>query len=173
MTQARSIHHERRWYYVLWCTLLAASLAALGLWETPSRTGSADLAFQVRIMNLPPGCAAQLWAGPKKAWPAADQRPPLSQAGRPLPAGGEVIGSLKLRVGYRRWVGGYIPRRTDDLAILKVQPKTGTARYYAFPLDQDWQTRVLHPGQRMKISGAVDWDGLWLDSASVPKTNRQ
>jgi len=172
MIQAQSIHYKRRWYYALWCTILLASLAALGLWETPNRSGSADLTFKIQVTNVPPGCTVQFWAGPKKAWPAADRKPSLNQPGQPLTAAGEALGSLTLRVGYRRWIGSYIPRRTDDLAILKFQPKVGAPRYYPFPLEMDWHTRLLRPGQRMQISGATDWDGMWLDPASVPTSAR-
>ena len=172
MTPSPSIHYKRRWFYVLWCTLLLASLAALGLWETPARSGSADLAFKIQVANVPPGCAVQFWAGPKKAWPGADHRAPMNQPGLPLTAAGEAIGHLNLRVAYRRWIGGVIARRTDDLLVLKFQPRSGTPRYFTIPLDMDWHSQILRPGRRMAFSTSIDWGNLWLDPLAVPTSSR-
>lgn len=171
MIEIESIHHKRRWYYVLWCGLLLVSLAALGLWELPAQSGSADLTVRIQVANVPPGCTAQLWAGPKDRWPEADRSPSLNQTGSPLTAEGMAIGSLKLRVGYRRWIGGVIPRRTDDLVVVKFQPESGPPRYLGIPLDTDWRTRLLRPGQRMVITATTSWDGLWPEPALIPRTS--
>ncbi|BDU70774.1 hypothetical protein GETHOR_28750 [Geothrix oryzae] len=172
MIQIRSIHYRRRWYYALWSALLLASLAFLWRWETPASQGSAELTVKIQVLNAPPECTVLFWTGPKKAWPGANQEPSLNQPGRPLTAAAEAIGSLKARVAYRRWVGDLIPRRTDDLLILKFQPKSEAPRFFAVPLDGDWQSRLLRPGRRMGISASVDWSGLWLDPRSVPKSSR-
>lgn len=171
MIQVRSIHFRRRWYYVMWCGFLLASLVALGLWETPAQAGTADLTVKILVTNIPPGCTSQLWKGSKKRWPDADRIPPMNQAGSPLTAEGKAIGSLKLRVGYRRWIGGVIARRTDDLVVMKFQPVSGHPRYFGIPLEMDWHTRLLRPGQRMVITTTTDWDGLWSDPGSIPKSN--
>jgi len=157
---------------VVWCGLLLASLGALVVWETPKRAGSADLAIKIRIPDLPAGSTVQFWTGPRKAWPAADGVAPLNQAGTPLGIPAEAVSALKLRVAYRRWIGGTIARRTDDLVVLKFQPNTGAPRYFALPLDMDWHTGLLRPGQRMSVAATATWDGLWLDPASVPTSNR-
>jgi hypothetical protein len=171
MLEAPSIHYRRRWYYVMWCALLLASLGALGLWEIPIRTGSADLTIRILVANVPPGCTSQVWAGPKKRWPAADQTLPMNQLGRPLTPEGQASGSLKLQVGYRRWIGGILPRRTDDLLVVKFQPRSGAPRYFGIPLEMDWHTGLLRPGQRMVITTTTEWDGLWPDPGSIVKTS--
>lgn len=171
MTEVQSIHFKRRWYYALWCVLLLASLVALGLWETPVQGGTAELTFNIQIKNPPTGCTAQAWVGPRKRWPVADRLAPMTEVGKPLTAEGAAVGTLALRVGYRRWIGGILPRSTDDLVVVKFQPNGGTARYFAYPLDLDWHNGLLRPGRRMGIQITFDWDGLWLDPASVPKTS--
>lgn len=167
----RSIHYIRRWFYVLWCGLLLGSLVALGLWNRPVNAGTADLTVGIRVMNVPPGCTAQIWAGPTKSWPSADLVSPLTQHGTPLTADGIGAAYLKLHVGYRRWIGGVIPSRTDELVVMKFQPKSGPPRYFPIPLGKDWHTRLLRPGQRMGITTTIDWDGLWPDPDLMPKSN--
>jgi hypothetical protein len=81
------------------------------------------------------------------------------------------MGSLKLRVGYRRWFGGVIPRKTDDFLVVKFQPKVGAPRYFALSFEMDWAKGLLRPGRRMGISTTGDWDGLWQDPALIPKTS--
>lgn len=167
----RSIHYRRRWFYVLWCGLLVASLIALWLWHRPVNVGTADLTVKIRVSNVPPGCTARLWAGPKENWPSADLIPPLTQPGTPLTADGIAAASLKLHVGYRRWVGGVIPSRTDELLVMKFQSQAGSPRYFAIPLDMDWRSRLLRPGQRMGITAGVDWNRLRPDPGLTPKSN--
>jgi hypothetical protein len=171
MADVPSIHFRRRWYYGLWCALLLASLVALGLWETPVRSGTADLTVKVLVRNVPPGCTASLWVGPKQQWPAADRIASMNLIESPLTPEGAAMGSLKLRVGYRRWFGGVIPRKTDDFLVVKFQPKVGAPRYFALSFEMDWAKGLLRPGRRMGISTTGDWDGLWQDPALIPKTS--
>ena len=66
-----SIHFQRRWFDARWAGLLALSLGARMLWETPGLTGTAHVNLRLHILKRPAGCQAQVRAGPHEAWPPA------------------------------------------------------------------------------------------------------
>jgi hypothetical protein len=68
MLETRSIHHRRRWYYLLWSGLLAASLGALALWLIPGQHGEGRLGINILLKEAPEGTVAQLWSGRAAAW---------------------------------------------------------------------------------------------------------
>lgn len=64
-----SIHHRRRWFYVLWGALLVAAAAMLAWgWETPARVGTARVSLVLTAPDIPPGTRAALWVGSAGTW---------------------------------------------------------------------------------------------------------
>jgi hypothetical protein len=161
-----SIHYRRRWYYVLWSCLLLASLIALVLWETPSPVGTVNVQMNIAIKDLPEGCQFSVWAGPRRSWHGNNLVE--SQAGRIIPPDGKVVESLVLPVAYRRWGGGYIPRRTSDFIVLVFMPPSGEPHYLALPLDTDLRTGFLRLGRKMTVSLGFHWRRLGTDRFMPP-----
>jgi hypothetical protein len=160
----RSIHFQRRWFYVLWCVLLFASLAAFAAWETPSRRelGALDVAIDVR--DVPAGTRAQAWEGPRKAWRAAWNGEGawadlvLAKEGpTPLPR-------TRLAIARRRWVHDYIPRGTWDLVIVRLTPPSGPARYLVLDCSKDIRAGVIRKGFRLKVVISGVWSHLPVDA---------
>lgn len=157
------IHYRRRWFYVLWGALLLVSLGALALWETPGQIGTAKLALQLTVKDLPAGVDVKVWAGPRRRWPGAAWTGQGAAAQvRPVGAG-VVLKAFPLSVAYRRWVKDIIPRRTADLVVLRFEAPGQTPRYMVLPLRQDWQIGLLRPGREMSVGIQCPWDGLWTD----------
>ncbi len=160
-----SIHYRRRWFYVLWCGLLLASLAALVAWETPRRSGTSKLNLRVRVKELPPQTLVKVWAGPRGRWPKAAWTPlelhPTDE--------NVIVNALPLSVAYRRWVKDTIPRRTADLVVLSFQAPGQAPRYLALPLVQDWRSGILRPGRKMSVSMECGWKGLLTDASGFSK----
>lgn len=154
-----SRHHQRRWFYVLWAALLLLSLGALLAWETPARSGVAQLDVIVRIAGMPAGTRCKAWVGPVgKARSVAWEELPTQ--GMEHGEGFEVRG-LKASIGYRRWLDDYIPRRTADHLVLRFEAPDWPPRYLPISLAPDWRRGLLRPGQWMRIDLGVTWDGLF------------
>ena len=158
-----SIHYRRRWFYVLWVGLLLLSAGAWRLWEKPLRMEEASLALSVRVRNAPPGAVAQVWAGPAAQWPGlAWSGPALAEAGL-RPDGLVPLPLLRIRIGRRRWLKGYVPRDTWDLVMIKLTAPGQPARYFIDPLSQDIRMGVLKPGWRLSYDAVVTWGNLRTD----------
>lgn len=155
-----SIHFRRRRYYALWSLLLVLSIAAKVLWEIPVRTGTADLDLRCQITGLPEGSRLQAWSGPKNQWSNIpwDKAGTLAQV--EAGPGSVKLPLMTLPVGFRRWVHDYIPRKTADLVVLRILPKSGLPRYSVFPLGSDWHSGLLQPGKRMLMTINCPWAGL-------------
>jgi hypothetical protein len=158
-----SIHYRRRWFYVLWVSLLLLSAGAWGLWEKPRRVEFASLSVTLRVRNAPPGTRVQVWAGPVAQWPGpAWSGQGLAQA--ELRADGYVaLPLLRIQIGRRRWVKGYVPRYTWDLMMLRLTAPGEPARYFAYPLSEDIRMGVLRSGWRLSYDAAVAWGNLHTD----------
>jgi hypothetical protein len=162
-----SIHFRRRWFYVLWCGLLALSLGAWTLWETPGLTGSAHVNLRLRIQNVPVGCQAQAWAGPRGNWPPASWQSPAVSVNQGGLGDQVTIPGLPFPVAFRRWVRDYIPRRTADLLVVRIQPPEGEPRYFALFLGADWRTGLLTPGRVMTLTANCSWRNLTTDPGLI------
>jgi len=82
-----SIHHQRRWYYVLWSVLLLSGLALYGRWQTPLRVERPLLGIAFEEQGLPTETAVEVWTGPTVQW-----HPKLAASPggfRPLPRNGK------------------------------------------------------------------------------------
>jgi len=155
-TQSSSIHYRRRWYYVLWSSLLAASICLWILWLVPAKSGEATLRMHVRIGNLPAGSRIGVWVGPRSSWTGKLEAATLA----PIPPDGALTLSRTLPVAYRRWFGDYIPGKTADLVILGIQPLEGPVRYISLRLHKDWAAGALRPGRKMLATIDGSWNGL-------------
>lgn len=163
-----SIHHQRRWYYVLWTTLLGLSCLALLLWETPSATGLASLDVRLKVSGAPAGTRLQAWAGPWAQWPGAAWAGEGAFAELDLAPGGDAaLPRVRMQVALRRFGLGYLPRRTWDLVMVKFSAPGQAPRYLAVPCGQDIRTGLLRPHIRLTDSISISWNNLRVD-ANLP-----
>lgn len=160
----RSIHYRRRWFYVLWCGLLLFAMAAWLAWETPRLSTQAKVAVKLTLGNLPEGVKAQVWAGPREASPTGEWDGSAAAVDLGLAQGKAVnLPSLSLPVGYRRWVADYIPRKTWDLLVFRLEAPGQAARYLALPLGTEWRQGHLRPGRVLRYDIQLRWDRLPFD----------
>ena len=161
----RSIHYRRRWFYVLWCTLLAGAFAALGLWETPARREKAALETSVLIRGVPEGTRVQAWAGPLRAWPGSRWNGEGAWADLALPRSGAVpLPLIRLPIARRRLGRGYIPRGTWDLVVVRLLPPSGPPRYLPYECSKDITSGLLAQGHRLKVTISGSWEHLPVDA---------
>ena len=168
MTEAAaqpSIHYRRRWFYVLWCSLLLISLGAYGLWEWPKRIEKPLLIVLMKADQLPAGVEVQVWTGPKAAWPGPgwdglDARCTL----KPNGTGGMETPPMLVPVGVRRWVKkGTVPRRTHDLLVFRFIAPGQAVRFSFVSLKNDWRQGLLRDGKRLFFRYEPEWKELSLD----------
>jgi hypothetical protein len=165
-----ALHFQRRWYYALWIMLLCISTGLLIRWEIPIRIGKAKVELHLRVSGMPENSRVLVWVGPRKQWPGDTWTG--EDAVTDFIANSDEINtpSLNLTVAFRRWMDKvYIPRKTSDLLVLKIQPQVGSPRYFILPIDMDWRTGLLHEGREMKISVSCPWDGLWKSAEAIPE----
>ena len=160
MTERRSIHYRRRWFYVLWVVLLLLSAGALALWERPLTVVQAPLVVKIHVNQAPPGTQVQVWAGPWARWPG----PLWSGAGAAstplLTEGLTTLPMLMIPIARRRWVNGTIPRGTSELVMLKFTAPSEPSRYFALPLSKDIRTGLLRPKGKLLTSISISWSNL-------------
>jgi len=159
-TRSPSIHYLRRWYYVLWSSLLIASICLWILWRIPAKSGEATLCLHLRIGGIPAGTKVEVWAGPRVSWMGMASGTPSQFSTEHVPPDGQLRLTRPLPVAYRRWVGNCIPERTTDLVILVFQPLEGPVRHFTLSLDKDWGSGVLQPGRKMSVTVDGNWKGL-------------
>lgn len=156
-THSTSIHYRRRWYYVLWSVLLAASVGLLVLWRIPARSGEATIRLQLWVKDAPAGTRVGVWVGPRALWKGGK---PEEIPSEPLSPNGKLVLTRTLPVAYQRWVGGCIPGKTADQVVLVFQPVEGPVRYLSLSLREDWDKGVLQPGRKMFVAVQSNWKGL-------------
>lgn len=162
--EARSIHWRRRNWYALWAGLLVALLAFWAWWETPAVSGTGHMVLTVRVVDLPPGTKASLWAGPATRWnagSAAFQGPwMVEDPAKPLP-----LPPIEIKAALRRWHQGYIPRLTSDEVVLRLDPPQGPPRFAAYDLRMDLNAGLAGPHRRLQVSGPLRWGALSTDAS--------
>lgn len=159
-----SIHVRRRWYYVLWTSLLALSCLALVLWETPTRRDLATLDVRIQVFGAPEGARLQAWAGPWGKWPGPSWAGGGAFADQPLPPGGAVkLPLLHVPIARRRFNLGYIPRGTWDLVMVKFSAPSQAPRFLVVPCSQDIRTGLLRPKYKLTDSIDISWKNLLVD----------
>ncbi|BDU78422.1 hypothetical protein [Mesoterricola sediminis] len=164
-----SIHHRRRWFYVLWTCLLLLSLGALVLWNLPTRTDQASLQMGVVIPDAPSGARVQVWAGPRARCPhpAWDGRGSLGEAALG-PAGDARLPLLRVPIARRRWVKDFIPGRTWEIVLLRVVVPGQPDKFIIYPLTLDIRAGLLGPGRKLLITSQSKWAKLRVE---VPPPN--
>lgn len=164
---ATSIHHQRRWYYVLWGTLLLASLVALGLWERPGSRDQGTLYLVLHVTGAPAGTQVQTWAGPSGSWKGPESVRWEGILPLPLSATGDASPPpLHLAVARRRWGSGTIPRGTWDLVVVRFLPAQGPARYLLVSCASDIQDGLVRRGRRLSYEIGVAWTNLQVDAGA-------
>ncbi len=162
--EARSIHWRRRNWYAAWVVLLLAVLGFWAWWETPAVSGTGHVVFTVRVVDLPPGTKASVWAGPAARWntnAGGFQGPwAIEDSARSLP-----LPPIEIKAGLRRWHQGYIPRLTSDEIVLRLDPPQGPPRYAAYDLRADLNAGLAGPHRRLLVSGPLRWGALSTDAS--------
>ena len=169
--ETSSIHHQRRWYYVAWITLLVGSLVLLGLWMRPSRQGQASLTINMAIKDLPQGTRAQVWIGPKEQWTGAGWNGAGAAFDQVIPVNTLNTTPMAVPLAYRRWMKGriYIPSRTADLAVIRLLAPGQAPRYMAFSLQNDIYTGLLRPKGKISYKMEATWAGFSPEATRAPK----
>jgi len=163
VSDLRSIHFRRRWYYVLWVALLALSAGAWLLWERPLSIDHASLAFRIQVRNVPPGTRVQVWNGPWDRWPGPAWSGEGAAATDLNGDGFAALPVLSVQIGQRRWVRGYVPRDTWDLLVLRLTPPDGPPRYFIQPLSDEIRMGELKPHWKLTTDAGFNWDKLHSD----------
>ncbi len=165
----RSIHHQRRWYYVLWVLLLAGSAGAYHRWRIPARIERPALALAIETRGLPGPVEVAVWKGPEAAWPgAAWDGAGAAFQGRPDAQGRLVVPPLEVPFAVRRWVRqDFIRPASQDLVVLRFAPAGQPPRYLHLRLRRDWYQGILRDGKRLQVNVRQEWESLDLQ-AEVP-----
>lgn len=146
-TATPSIHHRRRWYYVLWSGLVLLSLACLLLWNRPAEIEHPRLGLKVLAEGLPERTTLEVWVGSRKAWESQ-----AAVAFQPLRADGKgafVLETLELSFPRRRFVDRVlIPGRGDELLVVRATPPGEAPRHLFLSLKAEWYAGALRPGKR-------------------------
>ena len=159
-----SIHHRRRWYYVLWASLLALSCLALLVWETPVRREQASLDVRLQVWDPPAGTRLQAWAGPWAQWPGPAWAGEGAFADLELPPGGRVtLPLLHMPIARRRFKLGYIPRGTWDLVMVRFTAPGQVPRFLVLPCSPDIRVGLLRPKYKLTDSIDISWKNLLVD----------
>jgi len=155
-----SIHHRRRWFYVLWSLLLISSLVLLALWRIPGSKGQATLTVNLTLKGLPTGTRMQVWAGPSAQWPEDQWKGEGARLDRQVSGEDVNTGPMQLELAYRRWQKVYIPERTVDLVVFKVLPLQGSPKYFYISLKEDINAGSLRPKGRLSYQIKSNWQTL-------------
>ncbi len=158
MEQApRSIHHQRRWFYVLWGGLLLAALGVLAAWRSPASVGEAKVRFAFKLLDGPEGLSMDAWRGN----PEDLQRGPLAftPCAGPGPGGSARSSAVPVLLARRRWVKDFHPL-TTTLVVLRLRPSQGPPRYVAYDLGPDLRGGLLKERRVLEISTALKWPTL-------------
>lgn len=169
LSQPPSIHHRRRWFYVLWVALLAAVAGGALWWETPAREGVAHLHLSIRGKDLPAGTRGLLWVGPTGSWKGT-WNPAESQLLREPK--GLAFGTRPVRIAHRRLRQGLLMRRTDDLAIVVLEAATGERRFLIYDL-RDEMGSTLAIGRTLTLNVTCTWEGLRRTAELPPDWQRR
>lgn len=162
-----SVHYRRRWYYLLWVALLGISVAALIAWETPTKAGFATLRLELELQDFPPTGTAQAWVGPRSKWRGVYSDGTGTWSEMPLSNKNLTFPMTPIPVAFRRWIGGYIPRRTADLLVVKFQSPGCPPRYFAMSLASDWHHGLLRIDRPFGLKVPLVWNGLWEEPLDV------
>ena len=150
-----TLHHRRRWYYVLWTSLLIAA-ASFWIWmERPASSGTANLTMVLVLRGAPPGGRASLWVGPTRLFP---ENPAMTTSWEPI-SEGKVATTSRVHLSLRHLGQGYLLKKTDDLAVLTLDI-SGQRRYLVYDLRDDIRSTLLQTGRIITISFNRDWDSL-------------
>jgi hypothetical protein len=157
-----SIHHRRRWFYVLWVALLLVSGVALWRWRIPARIERPSLVLAVETRSLPGPVDVSVWKGPEAVWPgAAWDGSGAAFEGRPDAAGRLEVPPLEVPFAVRRWVNqDYIRPASQDLVVLRFCAAGQPPRYLHLRLKRDWYQGLLRDGRRLRINMRQSWETL-------------
>jgi hypothetical protein len=95
----------------------------------------------------------------------------LNTDGQPMAIRGSdaIAPLLILPVSYRRWVQGYIPRRTSDLLVVCLMVPDQPTRYLAYSMGGDLRSGWAGPGRIFKLNLECAWEKLATDPADFKK----
>lgn len=152
-----SLHHQRRWYYVLWSSLLALSLVAYGFWLWPVAAGQGAMAFHFGMDGAPGPVTLSYWVGR-----GGDA---LGQGGSYQAVPGLETPKIPIAILQRRWVRDLHPK-APRLVLLRFQ-SGGQSRFALYDMKEDLRAGVLKDHRLVGIRAQLTWDAL-SDSESAP-----
>lgn len=153
----RSIHHQRRWFYVLWCTLLGVSLVALGFWLRPVAAGEGSMSFEFQVEGAPAEVTMSYWVGRGET--------PFGRGGVYQAAEGLRIPRIRIPILQRRWVRDIHPKA---VRVVVVRFQSGSqSRFVLYDLKKDLRAKVMRDRRNIGIRVQFQWGAL-SDSESAP-----
>jgi len=162
----RSIHWRRRWYYVLWGSLLLSCLLAWGLWERPAFEGTWTARIHLTVHGLPGPGRVQVWCGSSLMRAAAFQGSGGLQADLELATDRRLeVPPIRMALALRRWWPIHIPAKTWDLMVIRITSAQGQSKYVTLPFHEDLVRRVVRPRAVMSLEMDFKWATLPLDAA--------
>lgn len=164
MTESTSIHHRRRWFYVLWVGLLVLSLAALYLWRTPVPMGDWTLRLKVRVNEAQGPVKVRMWFGPESllrqgtlesAWDFHTETL--------LPDTTRVFPELRAPLKRRRWTRHPYPHANGEVLVLVFSQDGQRDRYLAIPLREDLWAVLMRHKRVTSLDIEIPWPSLPLE----------
>lgn len=166
MTDPRSIHHRRRWYYVLWVTLLALSLGALHLWRTPVPMGDWTLRLKVRLNEARGPVKVRVWFGPEHLLRQKTLDASWDRCTEALPADAtHAFQDLRIPLLRRRWTSHPFPEKNGEALVLAFSQEGQADRYLAIPLKEDLWTVLMRHKRVTSLDIVTQWSSLPLEPA--------
>jgi hypothetical protein len=164
---APNIHHQRRWFYLLWTGILLIA-AACWLWsEWPTKAGTANLEFVLTLRGIPHQGRAALWVGRLDAF---EKNQYLPQTWVPI-QGAKVSVARPVHLAQRRTGKAFMLRRTDDFSVVIVEA-AGQRRYLYYDLREDISQNLLRVDRTLRLGIQTDWDSLH-SAVHIPKTEKR
>lgn len=157
MTEITTIHHQRRWFYVLWGVLLAAALVAWALWLIPGHRGVGTLTLRLRMAGAPAGMVAQVWTGPASSWKEGEQA--FGSEVRVGKDGWLSFAPLRIPIVRRRWWKLLHPA-TVNQAVLRLSAPGEKSKFVFLDLNGDLNRGFLREDRTLGYAFEFDWNAI-------------
>ena len=154
MNEVKTIHHQRRWFYLLWSGLLAAAIVALAMWVIPGHRGEGKLGIRVRVKGAPEGMVTQAWSGPASAWKPSN--PSFGAEAKPGKEDWYDLPTLTIPIVRRRWWKLLHPL-TADQVVLRFMAPGGDKKFVFIDLKGDLYHDFLRENRTLGYSFQLDW----------------
>lgn len=157
MTEITTIHHQRRWFYVLWGVLLAAALVVWALWLVPGQRGEGTLTVRLRMAGAPTGMVGQVWTGTSAAWERG--HPAFGPEMRLGEDGWLSFTPQRIPIARRRWWKLLHPA-TANQAVLRFSAPGERAKFVFIDLTGDLNRGFLRENRTLGYAIEFDWNTI-------------